>query len=79
MAAVKVEEAQEAVMAAWVWEERVVSVVNATELLAAVTEEETTVVGQGTEAGRRTVQRTGSCGLCLSPALQASMQSCLSP
>jgi len=34
---------------------------------------------RSTEAGRRTARRIGSCGLCLSPALQASMQSCLSP
>jgi len=48
-------------------------------LTAAATEEEATVGVQGTEAGRRTARRTGSSGLCLSPALQASMQSCSSP
>jgi len=48
-------------------------------LMAAVTEGEAAVVVRGTEAGRRTARRTGSCGLCLSPALQASMQSCSSP
>jgi len=68
-----------AVMAAAVWEVRVVLVVPAVEVMAAVTEEEATVGVQGTEAGRRTARRIGSCGLCLSPALQASMQSCSSP